>query len=219
MHNCLFLREWTVQEAPNFFVLLALTITSYRRLVGFISVSTGTWCGPRDNWCLHACRFALLVNFIDFDGRNISEKEKRNVYFFGNEITEELRDLIGVYNFGADFASDSPQRTPNDSTFECSVIPSMVKEPIKRWQLIGVGAKTLREINSLAIRIREAFEWIGNSEKWPWQYLWTIGGLHCSWGPGKRVGKDRSIRGTQSEIQCRIFQSFCMRHQTSIIKA
>lgn len=121
-----------MQKTPNLFAFLALTILGNERLVGFISVTAGSRCRARDNRCGHACRFALLVNFIDFDGCDILKEEKRYVYFFGDKIVEELGDLIGAHDFGANLADDSAQWTPNDGTFECIVFPTVIKKPIKR---------------------------------------------------------------------------------------
>ena len=121
-----------MQKTPNFFVFLALTILSDERLVSFISVAAGSGCRARDDRCGHACRFALLVNFIDFDGCNILKEQKRYIYFFGDKIVEELRDLISAHNLGAYLAHDVAQGTPNDGTFESSVFPTVIKKPIKR---------------------------------------------------------------------------------------
>ena len=120
-----------MQKTPNLFLFLALTILRNERLVGFISVSAGSGCGARDNRCGHACRFALLVDFMDFDRCDILQKEKRYVDFFGDKIMKELGDFIGVHNFGAYLAHDAAQWTPNDGTFEFSVFPAMIKKPIE----------------------------------------------------------------------------------------
>lgn len=74
----------------------------------------------------------MLVDFIDFNGCDVLKEEKAYVYFFSDEIVEELGYFVGVYNFSTDFAGDTPQRASNDGTFECSAIPTMIKEPIKR---------------------------------------------------------------------------------------
>ena len=162
------------------FLLQTLTICSNKRLVGFVSIATGTRCRPRNNGRGHACRFALLVNFVDFDGCNVLKEEKGYVYFFLDKIAEEFGDLIRAYKFGADFAGDAPQRTPNDGAFECSVFPTVIKKPIKRRQLVGVGVEALRKVDPLAIGICKAFQRVGNGEKWPRKYLGTIGNLRRS---------------------------------------
>ena len=79
-----------MQKTPYFFVFLALTILGNERLVGFISVSAGSRCRTRDSRCGHTCRFALLVDLIDFNGCDILKEEERYVYFFGDKIIEEL---------------------------------------------------------------------------------------------------------------------------------
>ena len=107
-----------MQKTPNFFVLLALTILGNERLESFISVSASSRCRARDNRCGHACRFALLIDFMDFNGCDVLKEEKRYVDFFGNKIVEELRYLIGTHNFGANFAHDTAQWAPNDGTFK-----------------------------------------------------------------------------------------------------
>ena len=106
----------------------------------------------------------MLINFIDFDRCEILEKQKRDVYFILDEITEELRDLIGTNSLAADFAGDGPQRAPDDSTFEYSIVPTVIKKPVKGRQLVGDIVKTLGKVNSLAIRIRKTFQRIGNGE-------------------------------------------------------
>lgn len=109
----------------------------------------------------------MLVNFVDLDGCDVLKEEKRYVYFFIDEIAEELGDLFGTYNFGANFAGDAPQRAPNDGTIKLSVIPTMIKKPVKGRQLVGMGAEALSKIDFFAKRIREAFQGIRNGEKWP----------------------------------------------------
>ena len=96
-----------MQKTPNFFLFLALIILVNESLVSFMSISASGRSRARDNRGGHTCRFALLVDFMDFDRCNILKEEKRYIYFFGDKIVEELGDLIGVHNFGANFAHDT----------------------------------------------------------------------------------------------------------------
>ena len=201
MGNCLLLREWTMQKTPHFLVFLALTILGNERLVRLISVSACSRCRARNYWWGHARWFALFVDFIDFDGCDMLKEEKRYVYFFGDKIMEELGDFISAHNFGANLADDIAQWAPNDSTFECSVFPTVIMKPIKRRQLVGVCIETLKKVDPLAISIGKAFQWIRNSQKWPRKYLWTIGDLYRSWEPHGRARNKRAymIHRTKSD--------------------
>ena len=96
-----------MQKTPNFFLFLALAILGNESLVSFIPVSAGSRSRARDNRCGHTCRSALLVDFMDFNGSDILKEEKRYVDFFGDKVVKELGDLIGVHNFGANFAHDT----------------------------------------------------------------------------------------------------------------